>query len=272
MSLNPNPTDLDQNQILQRSFDQLNDALRVEVNAPIVNGAVEVSISADMDNIQITDPNTGNSLHINADGSINADIVGPITIGTVNQGDPNTAPNAWPTYLTVGGVAIDPRDRNWTLNSSIDSVNIGNFPSIFGVTQSTSPWVVSGTVTAKIEDSSGNSLTSTAGALNVNVAAGSSDVNLNGLTNFQTSQYVVGTSVVQLTPTPMSNRSSVSIKVTTTTPSDAVYIGNSNSVTSSTGYVLYNGDTVQLDLTPAQAIWSIGTNPGQIIYVLEIGD
>lgn len=38
--------------------------------------------------------------------------------------------------------------RTWTLLNTTDSVNVGNFPSTFGVTQSTSPWVISGTVTA----------------------------------------------------------------------------------------------------------------------------
>lgn len=38
--------------------------------------------------------------------------------------------------------------RTWTLLNTTDSVNVGNFPSVFGVTQSTSPWVVSGTVGA----------------------------------------------------------------------------------------------------------------------------
>lgn len=38
--------------------------------------------------------------------------------------------------------------RTWTLSSGTDSVNVGNFPSVFGVTQSTSPWVISGSVTA----------------------------------------------------------------------------------------------------------------------------
>lgn len=46
--------------------------------------------------------------------------------GTVNQG---TSP--WVT------------SRNWVLSSGTDSMNVGNFPSSFGVTQSTSPWVTS---------------------------------------------------------------------------------------------------------------------------------
>jgi hypothetical protein len=38
--------------------------------------------------------------------------------------------------------------RTWTLSNITDSVNVGNFPSTFIVTQGTSPWVVSGTVSA----------------------------------------------------------------------------------------------------------------------------
>jgi hypothetical protein len=36
--------------------------------------------------------------------------------------------------------------RTWSLINTTDSVNVGNFPASSGVTQSTSPWVVSGTV------------------------------------------------------------------------------------------------------------------------------
>jgi hypothetical protein len=36
--------------------------------------------------------------------------------------------------------------RTWTLSNSTDSVNIGNFPATVAVTQSTSPWVISGSV------------------------------------------------------------------------------------------------------------------------------
>lgn len=40
--------------------------------------------------------------------------------------------------------------RTWVLSSGTDSVNIGNFPATVAVTQGTSPWVISGTVTANI--------------------------------------------------------------------------------------------------------------------------
>ena len=101
---------------------------------------------------------------------------------------------------------------------------------------------------------------------------GSLNVNVEGLDEFQTSRYTVGTSAIQLTPTPLSNRSAVSIKVITTSASDAVYIGNSNGVTSGNGYFLFNADVLNMDLTSTQQIWAIGSSAGQLIAVLEIGD
>lgn len=117
------------------------------------------------------------------------------------------------------------------------------------VTQGTNPWITSGTSTV----------------------TGTVNTNLNGLTGFATTQYVVGTTPVQLTPSPLTGRSSTSIKVVTTTPSDTVFIGPLNTVTISNGYPLFNGDSVQLDLTDAQTIWAVGTSAGQLVYTLEIG-
>lgn len=125
-----------------------------------------------------------------------------------------------------------------------------------------------------IHDSSGNPLTSTGGALNVN-STGSSTVtgtvttNEAGLDSFQTSQYTVGTSAVQFAPTPLANRSSISLRVIATS-TNVIYIGNSASVTISTGYPLYNGDTLQMDLTPSGMVWGIATAAGQTMTVLEI--
>jgi hypothetical protein len=48
----------------------------------------------------------------------------------------------WQTTQPVSGSL----GRTWTLLNTTDSVNVGNFPSTFGVTQSTSPWVISGSV------------------------------------------------------------------------------------------------------------------------------
>ncbi len=114
-----------------------------------------------------------------------------------------------------------------------------------------------------IADSTGNPL-----VINTD---GSINSKLSSLATFQTSQYSVGTSPVQLTVSPLANRKAIAIKVITTSSSDVVYVGNSNAVTSNSGYFLFNGDAVQLDITPAQAIWTIGTSTGQKVCVIEIG-
>lgn len=132
----------------------------------------------------------------------------------------------------------------------------------------------SSTGNVNIHDSSGGPLTSTGGALNVNTT-GSSTVtgtvtaNTAGLDAFQTSQYSIGLTAIQLVPTPLSNRSSISIAVEAD-PNVAIFIGNSNTVTISTGYPLYDGSTLQLDLTPTGSIWAISGTSGQTVAVLEI--
>lgn len=127
-----------------------------------------------------------------------------------------------------------------------------------------------------IHDSAGNALTSTAGALNVNstgssTVSGTVNTNLNGLNAFQTSQYTVGTSAVQLTPSPLTGRSSLSIKVSTAGSQDTVYVGNSSGVTTATGYALFDGDSLQLDITTATSVYVIGSTAGQQVYVIEVG-
>lgn len=100
----------------------------------------------------------------------------------------------------------------------------------------------------------------------VNVRGISSET---GLSSFNTSQYTVGTSAVRLAPTPLAGRSSVSITISAD-PNVAVYIGNSGSVTTSTGYPLFDGNSLQMDLTDASQIWAISSVSGQTVAVLEI--
>lgn len=69
---------------------------------------------------------------------LDVNIVGGGGSSTVNQGLKGTSPEAWYVQGNLG--------RTWSLLNSTDSVNIGNFPSTYAVVQSTSPWVVSGTV------------------------------------------------------------------------------------------------------------------------------
>lgn len=103
------------------------------------------------------------------------------------------------------------------------------------------------------------------------VVSGTVNTNVLGLNVFQTSQYSVGLSAVQLTPAPLTNRSSMSVKATCTS-SNAVYLGNSNAVTTSTGYPLFNGDVTNIDLTGSSQLWAIASAASQTVYVLELAD
>lgn len=110
------------------------------------------------------------------------------------------------------------------------------------------------------------------GFLNVSgtsVITGPVTTNQEGLDSFQTSQYTVGTTPVHLAPTPLANRSSISVTIIAD-PNVAIYIGNSNSLTVSNGYPIYNGGTIQLDLTPSGNIWAVTTVADQTVAVLEI--
>lgn len=110
-----------------------------------------------MSTTQIKDGYSGgsdNQLKVNADGSINAAVSGSIS-GTVtaNQG---TSP--W----VVSGSVSATQSGTWNIGtlttltsitnpvavtqSGIWDVSVNNFPSTFAVTQSTSPWVVSGSL------------------------------------------------------------------------------------------------------------------------------
>jgi hypothetical protein len=99
---------------------------------------------------------------------------------------------------------------------------------------------------------------------------GNVDASLEGLNAFQTSQYTIGVGAVQITPTPLAGRSSISIKVTTS-GNAMIYIGNSNAVTTTTGFPMVSGDNIQMDLTTSQSIYAISNMAGQLLYALEIG-
>jgi hypothetical protein len=99
-----------------------------------------------------------------------------------------------------------------------------------------------------------------------------SNSNINGLSAFRSSQQTVGTVAIQLTPTPLANRSSLVIKIATTTEADAVFIGATAGVTILNGYILYNNDIISLDLTPTGVIYAIATSNGQTAYLMELAE
>lgn len=111
------------------------------------------------------------------------------------------------------------------------------------------------------------------GFLNVSgtsVVSGNVTTTEAGLTTFQTSQYTVNVAEQQLTPTPLSNRSSISLKVQTTDATQGVYISPTAGNVAATGYLLFGGESLQMDLTPSGNIYVAATANGQRVYVLEI--
>lgn len=140
----------------------------------------------------------------------------------------------------------------------------------------TGPLTISDTTSSiKVGDGMGHLLKiNSDGSINV-TSTGSSTVsgtvatNENPLSNFETSQYTITASAQQLTPAPLTGRSSISLRVTAD-PGSAVFIGKDNTVTVLTGYPLYNGDTLQMDLSTINQIWAVTDTATPIVYVLEI--
>lgn len=177
------------------------------------------------------------------------------------------------------------------------SAHIQPVSGTVGVTQSTSPWVVSGTVTAtptgtqdvnilssvelEIKNDVGNPVpVSGIGNFNVTQATGTSlhtvvdsgsiTANPVGLkTGLATSQLTV-TDVAQKVPTSdLTNRNVLSIRIL---GSNTVYFGNST-VTTPTGYPKYQYEEIVMDVQdkPAVDIWAI-CPAGQtcVIAIMEI--
>jgi len=102
----PTPSALDYSQCIQGAYDESKGRLRTTGEATIVNGAIEVAISASTDNIAIRNTSNGYELLINSDGSINctANFSGSVSIGTP---DNSVFTYSASSEQTVGGVFND---------------------------------------------------------------------------------------------------------------------------------------------------------------------
>jgi len=130
-------SDLDFSQIIQRAYDETENRLRVDsqlTTSIIAPPGLEVAIAAVDDNIAIRNSNNSNELLINSDGSINAKQSGIFTAG-----------RTWNLLNTTDSVNIGNFPATQVVSGS---VSVSNFPATQSVIQSTSPWVISGTVTA----------------------------------------------------------------------------------------------------------------------------
>jgi hypothetical protein len=89
---------------------------------------------------------------------------------------------------TVAQSGVWSTGRTWTLSSGTDSVSVGNFPATQAVTQSTSPWIVGGAVTANA--GSGTFTVGQATGTNLHTVVDSGSITVS---NFPGTQPVSGT-------------------------------------------------------------------------------
>lgn len=80
---NPSPSQLDQNQILQRAFDESKDRLRVDLEATVTMGQLEVAISHVDDSIRLGDgTNLVTATVVGPDVGLDVNVIGgSITVG-----------------------------------------------------------------------------------------------------------------------------------------------------------------------------------------------
>lgn len=89
--------------------------------------------------------------------------------GSINVG--NFPSTFGVTQSTSPWVISGTTGRNWTLSSVTDSVNVGNFPAVQSVSQSTNPWIISGTVTSNIGTTGGLALDSSLSTINTTLGS-----------------------------------------------------------------------------------------------------
>ena len=149
-------TKLDSNQVIKQVYDEAGNRLRVDA-----------VVSASIGSVEIIDGD-GDSLNVNPDGSINVAIAGPIAIEIDAADGDNIAISDGTHTLDVnsdGSINVDLVDNN-VIAQIADGTNPANKLAIDAA----------GTVTTKIQDSSGNSLSSVGGALNVNLTTADLDI------------------------------------------------------------------------------------------------
>lgn len=84
---NPNRSNLDQTQIFQRAFDEATDRVRVDADISIDSATITVETDYTTDSMAIGDPATNNILKINADGSIDANVLISHVDDSIRLGD-----------------------------------------------------------------------------------------------------------------------------------------------------------------------------------------
>lgn len=194
-------------------------------------------------------------------------------------GDVNVTQGTSP--WVVSATNLDIRD----LAFATDKVDVsGSSVSITGdvnVTQGTSPWVVSATdldirdlnfstdsVTSRLQDGSGNALTSTAGALDVNIA--SSDISIDIEEEANTAIAASATSVTSTAAALLgSQQAGRKYFFVQNLGNRSIYVGQSG-VTTSTGLRLSPGSVAELRLGPALSLHAVTDSGTQDTRLLQL--
>lgn len=218
MATNPFTPDLDTPQILNKVYNPTDDTLRVDATVTAVIGVV--TIDASSSSVAIEGRVSGNLAEVTPAGSLKVDLeqVGgaaitlgqkvsaasiPVVISSDQSpitvtGSITTSPNvnvhdgSGVSISSTGSslnvdvtntVPVSQSTSPWVVSGSGNftvvqpsganlHVNVDNFPATVAVTQSTSPWVVSGTVTANIGTTNGLALDSTLSAPQGSISGG----------------------------------------------------------------------------------------------------
>lgn len=128
---NPSPSQLDQNQILQRAFDESKDRLRVDLAATIVAGQLEVAISHVDDSIRLGDGTTLTT--VTTVGTHSGLDVKSLQLANESYVAGSTTASTTQVALRVGGSNLANRQSLILLNTGGRAIYVG--PS--GVTSTT---------------------------------------------------------------------------------------------------------------------------------------
>ena len=129
-------TQLDSQQVIRQVYDETTDRLRVETNATVVAGAMEVLITSDDDNILVVGTEDGTKT-----GTQHVLRVAPNGDAIVDQGAPNTVANSWPVKVTDGTdtLVVNP---DGSINFNQTTTVIANNATLSNITSSTSSQLI----------------------------------------------------------------------------------------------------------------------------------
>lgn len=226
-----------------------------------------------------------NSVNATIDGTVSIDDNGgSITVDAVDL-DIRDLDHAQDSVAIGDGTDLLAINADGSINITDNggSITIDGTVSISGdvnVTQGTSPWVVSATdldirdldaaqdsVAAWLSDGAGNALSSTGGALDVNIAnAGEIAIDLTHNTAILADAETVTTSSGALVTSPLANRENIFMY---NNGNKIVYIGESG-VTTGSGFPLFPGSLLEAKIGPAVAIHAVAESGSQDVRILQL--